>query len=613
METKEFNSGQLEAISHGSGPMLVLAGPGSGKTTVITYRIKYLIENYGIDGSNILVITYTRAAAGEMSERFDKLMAGTGKVTFGTFHSVFFMMLRKAYGYTGKNIVKEQEKYEFIRNIIEEYDMNYDGQDDFAKNIISEISCVKSEMQDIEDHFSTNMKPADFKIVYTKYNEWLRKKNKLDFDDMLIFAYELLSTCPDVRKLWQEKFKYILIDEFQDINYIQYEIVKLLLSEDENFFAVGDDDQSVYSFRGADTKLMLDLPGDFPNLKIISLNINYRCNKFIVDASKHVIGNNKMRYDKEIISGSPLGETGFIRAVNTENTTEEYEDIAKKIRELNNGGVPYSKIAVIYRTNFEPAGLTIKLVKYNVPFKIKDSVPDILNHFTSINILDYVSLAIGNRDRKRFLRIINRPNRYISRESLKNETVDFDELKKYYADNRRVLKNITDLENSLNRIKVLKPFPAVNYIRKFVGYDDYIKEYADYCKIEPREYLEILDEFQELAKESDNFKEWFASLEAYKEKTKENICNNDKASEAVTLATMHSAKGLEFDYVFIMNGVEGVTPHKKSVTEKEIEEERRMFYVAVTRARSGLTIYIPEVIYGKKGRRSRFIDEMELS
>lgn len=590
--------------------MLVLAGPGSGKTTVITYRVKYMLEQAGINGNQILVITFTKAAANEMKTRFEKISGYSGGVTFGTFHSVFFMILRHAYGYNSSNIISESEKYQIINGIIEKHNMEYNGQDDFAKNVISEIGLVKSEMKSVEKYRSTNMKPEDFRIAYREYDEILRKNNKIDFDDMLVFTYELLRDRPDIRKMWQQRFRYILIDEFQDINWIQYQTVKLLLGKEQNIFAVGDDDQSVYGFRGADTKLMLGFPDDFPGTKLAYLNTNYRCSSAIVESACRIIKNNKARYKKEIHSAFEKSQCERVHVIETDGMRQETDGMVQKIREMNQNGIPYSNIAVLYRTNSEPSGLAMKLMQSNIPFRMKDTIPDLLSHFVVVNILDYIKAALGNRERALFLRIVNRPNRYISRDCLETDPVDTERMKEFYKDNNRLVQNLVTLEADLRRIADLKPYAAVNYIRKAVGYDDYLKEYASYRGIDPQEYMDIADEFQEMARDADSFIEWFNLLNEYRIKLKEQMKMTDHAKDAVVLATMHGAKGLEFDQVFIMNAVEGMTPHKKSVTDAELEEERRMFYVAVTRARYGLYIYVPKVVYGKTAQMSRFVTEM---
>ena len=590
--------------------MLVLAGPGSGKTTVITYRVKYMLEQAGIKGNQILVITFTKAAANEMKTRFEKINGHLNGVTFGTFHSIFFMILRHAYGYNGSNIILESEKYQIINGIIDKHNMEYNGQDDFAKNVIAEIGLVKSEMKPVEQYHSVNMKADDFQIAYREYDEILRANNKIDFDDMLVFTYELLRDRPDIRKMWQQRFRYILIDEFQDINWIQYQTVKLLLGKEQNIFAVGDDDQSVYGFRGADTKLMLGFPDDFPGTKLVYLNTNYRCSSAIVESACRIIKNNKARYKKEIHSAFEKSKCERVHVIETDGMRQETDGIVQKIREMNQNGIPYSNIAVLYRTNSEPSGLALKLMQNNIPFRMKDNIPDLLSHFVVVNIFDYIKAALGNRERALFLRIINRPNRYISRDCLETDPVDMERMKEFYKDNNRLVQNLVMMETDLRRIAELKPYAAVNYIRKAVGYDEYLKEYASYRGIDPQEYMDIADEFQEMARDADSFIEWFNLLNEYRIKLKEQMKMPEHVKDAVVLATMHGAKGLEFDQVFIMNAVEGMTPHKKSVTDAELEEERRMFYVAVTRARYGLYIYVPKVVYGKTVQMSRFVTEM---
>jgi DNA helicase-2/ATP-dependent DNA helicase PcrA len=605
-----FNKGQIEAISHGKGPMLVLAGPGSGKTTVITHRIKYLMEKLSVKGSNILVITFTRAAANEMKDRFTQIMGSETLVTFGTFHSVFFWILRNAYNYSGSDIITEGDKYQLIRNVINKYNMSYDGQDDFAKNVISEISYVKSEMLDINSYEAKTMKNDDFKRAYEEYEVFLRTQGKIDFDDMLVFTYELLKERSDIRQMWQNKFRYILIDEFQDINKIQYCIVKMLLGKEANIFAVGDDDQSVYSFRGASPEIMLGFSKDFPDAEITLLDTNYRCSRDITESSQRIIKNNKKRYDKKIISAYTGEARERIHVVKVDGSKQENEDIARVIRSCHDKGTAFSQMAVIFRTNTEPAGLASKLMQYNIPFKMKDTIPNIYKHFVAENIMDYIKAAMGNRERSRLLRIINRPNRYISRDSLFGECVKLEEIKEYYKDKERIVQNICVFENDLNRIKVLKPYAAINYIRKAVGYDDYIKEFAAFRGVDASEYVDILEEIQDMSREFETFDEWFDYIDEYSRTVTEQARNKSSISDAVTLSTMHGSKGLEFDRVFIMNAIEGMTPHKKSVTDEEVEEERRMFYVAVTRARYGLYIYVPANMYGKKGVISRFVKEM---
>lgn len=606
----EFNKAQLNAIKHTYGPMLLLAGPGSGKTTVLTHRIMNMTEVMGISPDNILVITFTKAAANEMKSRYEKLCGQRRGVTFGTFHSVFFWMLRNAYNYTPDNIVTEAEKYSAIRNSIDRHGFKYDAQEDFARNVVSEIGNVKSEMLDIGSYESTSMRSGDFKIVYDEYENYLRKHQKLDFDDMLVFTYELLDKRPDILRLWQERFKYILIDEFQDINRIQYLIVKMLAADTQNVFAVGDDDQSVYGFRGAMPSIMKQFPEDYPNTAIEYLNVNYRCSYDIVECSKRVIRNNVDRYDKALVSAFNPGEAQRVHVVKVDTVAKENSHLIDRIRQLSKAGVLFSEMAIIYRTNTEPRGLATKLMENGIPFTMKDSIPNVFTHFLGECIFDYIRLSRGAFDRSILLRIINKPNRYVSRDALDGERVNFESIREYYKDNYRVVNNINVLENDLRRIARLGPYGAVNYIRKAVGLDAYVDSYAKYRGVSAQDYMDVLEEIQESARDFESFDDWFSYIDTYTSQLAEKNRKGYTGKDMVTLSTMHGAKGLEFSHVFILNCVEGCTPHKKCFDTDGIEEERRLFYVALTRAKYGLYVYVPEKMYGKKCETSRFVKEM---
>lgn len=606
----EFNESQKNAIEHGGGPMLLLAGPGSGKTTVLIHRIKYMIQHHGIRPEHILVITFTKAAANEMKIRFRNLCPEVGSVTFGTFHSVFFWILRNAYNYTGTDIITDAEKYGAVRDSIERHGFRYDSQEDFARNVLGEIGCVKSEMCDLKSYESTTMKTDDFRVVYDDYENFLRYRGKIDFDDMLVFTYELLSQRQDILDMWRNRFQYILIDEFQDINTIQYDTVKLLAKERNNIFAVGDDDQSIYGFRGAAPAIMKRFPKDFPGTKIEYLNMNYRCSYDVVECSKRIIKNNTDRYDKNLQSAFAPGESDRVHIVKVKDGTEQNRKIVDKIRELNSAGIPYSDIAVIFRTNTEPRALSSKLMENGIPFSMKDSIPNIFTHFLAENIFDYIKLARGCRERRVLLRVINKPNRYISRDALDSSQVDFEMLRQYYKDKYRIVNNINVLENDLERISRLAPYAAVNYIRKAVGLEAYVREYAEYRGVSADDYMDVLDEIQESARDFLSMDGWLEYIDRYTAELAEKNRTGSMIPDSVTLTTMHSAKGLEYAYVFIMDAAERMTPHRKSVDNDNIEEERRLFYVAVTRAKYGLYIYVPQKIFGKNMNVSRFVQEM---
>lgn len=302
----KLNDSQKQAVNHFEGPCCVLAGPGSGKTAVITQRTKNLITEYGVNPSNILVITFTKAAAAEMKQRFYKGMNRDDvRVTFGTFHAVFFMVLKHAYHLDSSNVVPEEQKYQIMRDIISRQQLDYRDETEMIGNLLSEISLVKNSRMDIKNFYSGQCGAEIFRKIYAEYNRYLRQNRRIDFDDMLTYTYELFAQRPDILSAWQKKYKFILIDEFQDINPIQYDIMRMMAKPENNLFIVGDDDQSIYRFRGSRPEIMLNFGKDFPGAKKILLDTNYRCDANVVHASLKLIAHNKARFDKAIRAGRP--------------------------------------------------------------------------------------------------------------------------------------------------------------------------------------------------------------------------------------------------------------------------------------------------------------------
>lgn len=611
-----FDKTQNEAINFKNGPCMVLAGPGSGKTTVITHRVKNLIENHNVSPSEILVVTFTKAAAMEMEERFFKLMEDSEhkliskQVTFGTFHSVFFRILKYAYNYNANNILREDKKREYISRIIEKLELEYDDENEFISDIISEISLVKSEMINLSTYYSKNCPETIFRRIYSEYHEKLYKTGEIDFDDMLVMCYELFIKRPDILKLWQEKYKYILVDEFQDINKIQYMVLKMLSLPQNNLFIVGDDDQSIYSFRGAKPDLMFNFPKEYESTKVISLITNYRCNYEIVNTATRLINHNKIRYEKQVEAHNK--RVYPVEIVEAKNTVDEAEYILKLLEEYKEKGLKYKDIAILYRTATNPGYLVGKLMEYNIPFKMRDAMPNIFEHWITKNIIAYIKIALGDYDRAHFLNIINRPKRYISRDVFKEKFVSIENLKKNYFSKQYVVDRIEKLEYDLKLIGKMSPYAAINYIRHGIGYEDYIAEYAEYRRIKADELYELLDELAAGAKAFDSFDKWFAYMDKYKEELKLQEESRYKKDDGVTLSTMHGAKGLEYKVVIIMDANEKITPHMKAVLETDIEEERRMFYVAMTRAKERLHIIYLLKRYEKELEPSRFISEIQI-
>lgn len=604
-----FNDSQIKAVDFKDGACLVLAGPGSGKTTVITHRTKKLIEEHGINPGNILVITFTKAAATEMQTRFQSLMGGRYyPVTFGTFHAVYFKILKYAYNYSADNILREEKKSEYLREIIGKLHLDIDDEADFLRDIIAEISLVKGEMVDLNNYYSKNCSEENFRKIFNMYNDRLIRENVVDFDDMLVMCYELLTKRPDILKLWQDKYKYILIDEFQDICRVQYEAIKLLALPENNLFIVGDDDQSIYRFRGAKPEIMLGFEQDYKNCSKILLDTNYRSTANIVASASKLISHNQKRYNKDIKTHNREGDTPDIAVFKDEKC--EINHILKLLTYYQEQGYKYSDIAILFRTNTTPRLLVEKLLECNIPFRMKDVIPNIYEHWIAKDILTYIRIALGSRARGDFLQIVNRPKRYIARDAFESPDVSFWDLKDYYSDKRYVVERIERLQYDLQWLERMTPFEAINYIRHGIGYDDYILEYADYRRLKPEELYEVLDELQAVSVDFKTYDSWFEHIIAYGEDLKKQNQERMEAKDSVTLSTMHSSKGLEYKVVIIISVNEGITPYQKAHLPEDIEEERRLFYVAMTRAKDKLHIYAMRERFGRSVELSRFLGEL---
>lgn len=603
----QFNNSQLKAVKHKTGPMLVIAGPGSGKTTVLTARIRNLIEEYSVNPANILVITFTKAAANEMKSRFNNMMGRSTNVTFGTFHAVSFMILRAAYNYSVDSIIKEDVRQNIIKQAIERSRLEPDDLNEMVSNITGEISRVKTEAIDINAYYSASCPEEEFRDIYKYYVKTLKKMGLIDFDDMLLYCHELLTTRRDILAKWQQKYQYILIDEFQDINKIQYDIIKLLAKPQDNLFIVGDDDQSIYGFRGSKPEIMLNFDKDYPDTDKVILDTNYRSTGNIVSAAGKVIAHNKVRFAKNINTVNDPGDKVDIIEFNTQ--AEEYEKIIDNIRKESASGGNYSDNAVLFRTNSTAAGFVRKLVEYSVPFVTRDGVPNVFEHWIARDVITYMNIAMGSRKRSDFLQIINRPKRYIGRDYLADAEISFDNLEKYYEDKNWMIERVDRLKYDILAMASMSPYAMINYLRKGVGYDGYLDEYAQSHNMQVRELYDVMDELMESARNFKTFNEWFAYIDEYGTKLRESYAAMDKQN-AVILTTMHSSKGLEYPVVYIIDANEEITPHKKAVFVPEIEEERRMFYVAMTRAKRRLNIYYARKRYNKEIEVSRFVKEI---
>jgi DNA helicase-2/ATP-dependent DNA helicase PcrA len=589
---------------------MVLASAGTGKTAVITQRTKKLITDYHVNPGSVLVITFTKAAAMEMKQRFMLLMQEEKtRVTFGTFHAVFFMVLKAAYHFDAGSVITDEQRYQLMRELIAKHHLDYRDENEFISGILGEISQVKNNRIPLEHFYSAQCGEEVFREIFAEYEKYMRGNRRIDFDDMLVYTYELFCERPDILAAWQKKYEYILIDEFQDINQLQFDIVQMLAKPRNNLFIVGDDDQSIYRFRGSKPEIMLHFPEEYPDCRQILLDTNYRCTQPIVEAALRLIGHNKERFFKEIVTEKKGGDA--INYLLFKDQKEQNLFIIKKISEAIQNGGQFDRFAVLFRTNTQPRLLTEQLMQYNVPVRMKDRIPNIYDHWIARDILTYIRIAAGSRKRSDFLQIMNRPKRYIGRDSLCEDEVAFDEWEKMYDEQPWIAERIERLEYDVKMLKKMSPFAAVNYIRRGIGYDDYLKEYAEYRNINKDDLFDIIDELQESARGYKSYEEWSEHIADYSAEMKKLAAQRESAPNAVTLSTLHGAKGLEFDTVFIIDVNEGIMPYKKAVLDKDIEEERRLFFVGMTRAKTTLYLCSVSSLRDEAAEVSRFIEEAQ--
>ena len=604
-----FNEAQTQAIQHTDGPCLVLAGPGSGKTLTIVNRVKYLIEKQKVRPEEILVVTFTRFAAAEMKSRLCLVMGKRDlPVTVGTFHGIYYGILKWAYRMNQENILSETEKYQILRGVINKERMEIFDEEDFIQDIAAEIGKVKNNRIPLEEFVSEKCSADAFRNIYRNYEQHRKELKKIDFDDMLVLCYELFRARPDVLAQWQKKFRYVLIDEFQDINRIQYDVIRMLAQPENNLFVVGDDDQAIYGFRGADSELMLGFGKDFPDAKQILLGMNYRSTANIVQNSLKLIENNVERYSKKLEANREGGSCLHIQEV--KDPVEEAEYVLEEIQKCKENGIKEEEIAILFRVHTDARAVVEAMVERKIPFQMKEHLPNIYEHFIAKDIMAYFRLATGARHRQDFLQIMNRPKRYLGRDSVAGAKVSFEDMRKFYCDKDWMIDRIDQFEWDVKMLMKMAPYAAIQYIRKRIGYDDFLKEYAFTHQINRSDLNEVLAEIEEAAKAFSSVDEWFAHVEEYTETLKVKEKERNRPRPGVRLMTIHASKGLEFKQVFLIAANEGRIPYQKAKTDKEIEEERRLFYVAMTRAKDFLKICYVKIKNGKEVAPSRFVDEL---
>ena len=613
----KLNRGQDEAIKHGNGPCMVLAPPGSGKTLIVTERTRYLIEESGVRPDQILVITFTRYAAREMKERFERLTAGKNyPVTFGTFHSIFYGILKCAYGIGANNLMSEKESSVLLQEVIDQTDIEstpeVEDEEELVRELLREVGMVKNGLCHLKDFHSKYLTQDEFAEVFRSYEHQKKELKKFDFDDMLVQCYALFRKKPEILQGWQKRFQYILIDEFQDINRVQYEVIRMLAAPRYNLFVVGDDDQSIYGFRGAKPELMLYMKQEFPSLRTISLTVNYRSTEFITGAAARVILHTDTRFYKRVQSFRGRGQNVHVQEVLDEQEEAQYvtEEIQKKLDQ----GIKPGEIAVLFRAAVQARMISEILSEHRIPFEMRDYVTNFYRHFIVKDMMAYLQLAAGKRDRSLFLTICNRPLRYLARNSMENRQVNFEDLRKFYCDKDWMLDIIDQFDVDVRMMKNMAPYAAIQYIRKKIGYDDFLKEYAEKHQISWKQLMDVMAELEERSKNFKSYDEWEIHIAKYTQELEEQQAKARKIKgereNKVQLMTIHSAKGLEFEDVFVIHANEGEIPHQKAEKKDEIEEERRLFYVALTRAKNNLCISYITQKNGNSIKPSRFVEEL---
>lgn len=608
---KKLNTAQQKAVCHETGPMLVLAGPGSGKTTVLLCRISRLLERGLAKPQEILALTFSKAAAEEMKSRFENLNGASG-VSFGTFHSIFFRILRSRYGWNVEQIFQEEERRNILRNSIEAEKWDIPDLEEYISQFFSQLSLMNSELEQPNRFTPTGMPVEEFRKLYRAYEGYKERHEKLDFDDMLTQCYQLLREDAAVREYWQRKYKFILVDEFQDVNQAQFACLQILAEKHQNLFVVGDDDQSIYAFRGARPDFLLHFPTLYPAAKKVTLNTNYRSTERIVNLAERVIGNNEVRFVKNM---KGIGEAGDkVTFFLAEDAAKEAAHIAEKIGRLLDEGVPLTEIAVIYRTNLQGGAFARELYKRGIPYDLRDNSGNVYEHWVAKDLLAYLLLAENEESDSALRRILNKPKRYIGKDLLAEaETMPYTLLRSFFV--CPSLKgwqeeNLENLRIDLNQIRKRTPYDALKYIRKVIGYDEYLEEFAAYRRTSAQVLQEIADEIMETAKDCADVRSFREQLERLSLQMKEQSRKKGQKRNGVALMTMHGAKGLEFRAVFLPSLVEGIVPHEKGMDT--VAEERRLFYVAMTRASEKLCLSAILQRYEKERKPSRFLAEMGL-
>ncbi len=593
-------------MTHGDGPMMVLAGPGSGKTFVLTQRIYYLITSLGISPDQILVITFTRLAANEMKARFLQLCRGRYyPVTFATFHSFFFSVLKTYLHYQTSDLLTDGEKRELLRFICRNYPETESADRELAGSLLEEIEEVKKKRLAIKEYESYHVSTALFRRIYQDYLNILNMRHKLDFDDLMLRCHDLLRERGAILKELRMRYRYLLIDEFQDIEQEQFDIMKMIAYPSNHLFVVGDDDQSIYGFRGSDPMIMQQFEEEYPAAKRIILQKNYRSDASVIQASQKLIRENKFRIDKQIYPVHPFGERVFLDAY--ENQYLEDLAVAEKITQNLALGDAHT-VAVICRTMQGYAGIAIQLRLLGVSYRVSCDVKNPYDCPETEVVSSILQFTLGDHRRGLFLKFMNVPMRYIRRDDLP-EMIDLNRLQRFYAGSRTA-ESIGRLREDLSELGKMSPYAAVCMIRYGFAAEEALRNTAE-------EGRNIWDLMLDAARNEQSLSAYVAHLDQLRhldpvgEKTSSKQSDDSGQGDVkVSLLTMHASKGLEFDAVYLPGLNEKMMPHHRALTDTAIEEERRLLYVAMTRARHRLNLSYHQSGAGSSAYPSRFLSPL---
>ena len=618
MNLEELNERQREAVLYNDGPLLIIAGAGAGKTKTLTTKIAYLIEKKNVAPENILAITFTNKAAKEMKDRLFKTIGQTAKyLEVSTFHSFGLKLLRENYDALGydKNfvIMDSDDSLTVVKKIIK--DIGYDPKIYNPRAIRNKISSCKNEMTTPEayERYAASDFEKVVQEVYAKYEKKLQRNNSVDFDDLLLLPIELFKKNPDILNKYQDLYQYILIDEYQDTNEAQYILTKMLSAKNRKITCVGDDSQSIYSFRGANYKNILNFEKDYKDAKTILLEQNYRSTSNILDAANQVIKNNKMRKDKNLWTSRGIGEK--IKYYRAYNERDEAQYVIRKIKELTNRNVEYKDIAVLYRTNAQSRVLEEEMLKENLPYRVIGSF-----YFYSRkeikDLIAYLRLIHNSKDNVSLLRVINTPKRGIGLKTIENLTIQADAMGVSIYEAISSGKEL-EFKNLIEKLKEMsKDLTLTELIDKVLDASGMKKELEDEKTLEAEVRLENLEEFKSITKTFEE-REGLISLEDFLLEISliSDVEEYKDDPNRISLMTVHSVKGLEFDHVFVVGMEEGIFPHINSLMDNsELEEERRLCYVAITRAKDDLHLVNARrrTLFGKEQINpvSRFVGEI---